>query len=162
MLQFFFKYPSPVFTKGRFVLLSAWPAWLLPVLIIASASGLGLLVRWRTRDAAPTLRSWRAGAVWGPQSAFVALVLLLLWQPAMTVAALSSQQNIIAVVVDDSRSMAIADNGGKTREAAALTALQDGILSGLQKRFQTRIYRLGRGISRVDALNGIAPTENAT
>ncbi len=34
MFQFFFKYPSPVFTKGRFVLLSAWPAWLLPVLIV--------------------------------------------------------------------------------------------------------------------------------
>src|SRR5260370_37413562 len=145
MFQFVFKYPSPVFTKGRFVLLSAWPAWLLPVLIIVSAGGLALLVRWRLRDAAPTLRGWRAWAGWGTQTAFVALLLLLLWQPAMTVAALSSQQNIIAVVVDDSRSMAIADSAGKTREAAALAALEDGVLSGLQKRFQTRIYRLGRG-----------------
>jgi uncharacterized membrane protein len=162
MFQFFFKYPSPVFTKGRFVLLSAWPAWLLPALIVASACGLMLLIRWRLQDAAPKLRSWRAWAVWGTQSAFVALVLLLLWQPAMTVAALSSQQNIIAVVVDDSRSMAIADSGGKTREAAALATLQDGILSGLQKRFQTRIYRLGTGITRADGLNGIEPTEAAT
>ena len=162
MFQFFFKYPSPVFTKGRFVLLSAWPAWLLPVMIVAAAGGLALLVRWRLRDAAPKLRSWRAWAVWGMQSAFVALVLLLLWQPAMTVAALSSQQNIIAVVVDDSRSMAIADSDGKTREAAALAALQDGVLSGLQKRFQTRIYRLGGGVTRVDGLKGIAPTEAAT
>ncbi len=163
MFEFFFKYPSPVFTKGRFVLLSAWPAWLLPVLIVVFAGGLALLVRWRLRDAAPNMRSWRAWAVWGTQSAFVALVLLLLWQPAMSVSALSSQQNIIAVVVDDSRSMAIADSGGKTREAAALAALQDGgVLSGLQKRFQTRIYRLGSGVTRVDGLNGIAPTEPAT
>jgi uncharacterized membrane protein len=162
MFQFFFKYPSPVFTKGRFVLLSAWPAWLLLALIIASACGLALLVRWRLRDAAPNLRSWRAWAVWGMQSAFVALVLLLLWQPAITVAALSSQQNIIAVVVDGSRSMGIVDSGGKTREAAALAALQDGVLSGLQKRFQTRIYRLGSGVTRMDGLNGIEPTEAAT
>src|SRR5258708_34040027 len=162
MFEFFFKYPSPVFTKGRFVLLSAWPAWLLPVLILVSAGGLALLVRWRMREAAPTLRSWRAWAVWGTQSAVVGLVLLLLWQAAMTVAALSSQQNIIAVVVDDSRSMAIADSGGKTREAAALAALEDGVLSGLQKRFQTRIYRLGGGIKRVDGLNGIEPMEGAT
>ena len=35
MFQFLFKYPSPVFTKGRFVLLSTWPKWLLPVLIVA-------------------------------------------------------------------------------------------------------------------------------
>ena len=162
MFEFFFKYPSPVFTKGRFVLLSALPAWLLLVLIVVSAGGLALLVRWRLRDAAPNMRSWRAWAVWGTQSAFVALVLLLLWQPAMSVSALSSQQNIIAVVMDDSRSMAIADGGGKTREAAALAALQGGVLAGLQKRFQTRIYRLGSGVTRVDGLNGIEPTEPAT
>jgi uncharacterized membrane protein len=162
MFEFFFKYPSPVFIKGRFVLLSAWPAWLLPVLIVIFASGLALLMRWRLQDVAPNMRSWRAWAVWGVQSAFVTLVLLLLWQPAMSVSALSSQQNIIAVVVDDSRSMAIADSSGKTREAAALAALQDGVLSGLQKRFQTRIYRLGSGVVRVDGLKGIEPTEPAT
>src|ERR1700744_3644830 len=102
MFQFLFKYPAPVFTKGRFVLLGSWPAWLLPVLIIAASAGLALLVRWRLRDAAPKMRSGRAWAVWGMQSALVALVLLLLWQPAMTVMELNSQQNIIAVVVDDS------------------------------------------------------------
>ena len=162
MFQFLFKYPSPVFTKGRFVLLSAWPGWLLPVLIIAFAGGLAVLVRWRLRDAAPKLRSWRAWVVWGTQSALVALILLLLWQPAITVSALSSQQNIIAVVVDDSRSMAIADNGGKTREAAALAALQNGVLAGLQKRFQTRLYRLGSGVTQADGLQSIAPVEPAT
>ena len=109
MFEFFFKYPSPVFTKGRFVLLSSWPAWLLPVLIVASAGGLALLVRWRLRDVAPKLQTWRAWAVWAMQSCFVALILLLLWQPAINVAALSSRQNIIAVLVDDSRSMGIAD-----------------------------------------------------
>ena len=45
MFQFFFKYPSPVFTKGRFVLLTRGRAWLLPVLILAAAVGLALLVR---------------------------------------------------------------------------------------------------------------------
>ena len=36
-----------------------------------------------------------------------ALLLLMLWQPAISVATLKPQQNIVAVVVDDSRSMAI-------------------------------------------------------
>src|SRR5579862_157560 len=162
MFQFLFKYPSPVFTKGRFVLLSRWPGWLLPVLIVAFAAGLALLVRWRLRDATPKLQSWRAWMVWGMQSVLVALILLLLWQPAITVSALSSQQNIIAVVVDDSRSMAIADSNGKTREAAAVAALQAGVLSGLQKRFQTRLYRLGGGITQVDGLKGVVPMDTAT
>jgi hypothetical protein len=162
MFQFLFKYPAPVFTKGRFVLLGSWPAWLLPVLIIAASAGLALLVRWRLPDAAQKMRSWRAWAVWGMQSALVALVLVLLWQPAMTVMELNSQQNIIAVVVDDSRSMGIVDSDGRTREAAALAALQNGVLSGLQKRFQTRVYRLGSGLKQMDGPEGIAPTEAAT
>jgi len=135
MFQFLFKYPAPVFTKGRFVLLGGWPAWALAVLIVAAAGGLALLIRWRLRRATPELRSWRGWLIWGLQSALVALVLLLLWQPAMMVNELNSQQNIIAVVVDDSRSMRIADSDGKTREAAALAALSDSVLVGLQKRF---------------------------
>src|SRR5207249_11219818 len=66
----------------------------------------------------------------------------------LLVAELSSQQNIIAVVVDDSRSMSIADSEGKTREAAAVEALEGGVLAGLRQRFQTRLYRLGRELDR--------------
>jgi len=144
------------------VLLSTWPKWLLPVLILGFSVGLAMLVRRRLRDASPKLQTWRAWAVWGMQSACVALILLLLWQPAMTVSALSSQENIVAVVVDDSRSMAVADSDGKTREAAAIAALQDGILSGLQKPFQVRLYLLGNGVTQLDRLDKLLPVETAT
>src|SRR6516162_10067945 len=135
MFQLLFKYPEAVFSKGRFVLLGAWPRWLLVLSMVLAASGLAWLLRSRLGDAVPELRNWRAWAIWGLQSAFVALVLLLLWQPAMVIAELSSGQNIIAVVVDDSRSMAIADSDGRTREAAAVGALEGGVLRGLEQRF---------------------------
>lgn len=162
MFRFFFKYPSPVFTKGSFVLLGAWPAWLLLALIAGAAGGLALLIRWRLRSAVPIMRSWRAWVVWAMQALLVALVLVLLWQPAVMVGELNSQQNIIAVVLDDSRSMGIADIDGKARESVALAALRDGVLAGLQKRFQTRVYRLGSKLTRVDGLERIAPVEAAT
>ncbi len=92
----------------------------------------------------------------------VALLLLLLWQPAMTIGELNSQQNIIAVVVDDSRSMATADSDGRTREAAALAALDGGVLAGLEKRFQTRVYRIDSELKRQEGTKGIAPTGTAT
>ena len=162
MFQLLFKYPGPVFTKGHFVLLGSWPAWLLVALIVVAVSGLALLVHAKLRRAAPELRSWRGWVTWGIQSLLVALVLFLLWQPAILVSELNSQQNIIAVIVDDSRSMSIDDSDGKTREAAALSALQGGVLAGLQKRFQTRPYRLGGKLTRVDELQGIAPVDSAT
>lgn len=162
MFQFLFKYPGPVFSKGRFVLLSAWPAWLLPVLILVAISSLAVVIRWRLAEAAPGLRNWRVLVVWAMQSGLVALILVLLWQPAMSVSELNSRQNIIAVVVDNSRSMGIADSNGRTREAAAIAALQGGVISGLQRRFQTRLYQLGMGIKRIDSVNTIAPTDAAT
>jgi hypothetical protein len=80
----------------------------------------------------------------------------------MMVSELNSQQNIIAVVIDDSRSMGIADSNGRTRESAAIAALEGGLLVGLKKRFQTRVYRLGSGLARVEEPGQIAPTETAT
>jgi uncharacterized membrane protein len=166
MFSFLFKYPIPVFTKGHLVLLGAWPGWVLLLLIVASISGLALLIRSRLPKATPKLRSWRAAVLWSLQSALITIVLILLWQPAVTVAELNSQQNIIAVLIDDSRSMAIADSGedGRvTREAAAATSLQkNGVLAGLQKRFQTRIYRIDAKAARVPALEQIAPSAAAT
>jgi len=162
MFQFLFKYPIPVFLKGRFMLLSAWPAWVLLVLIVAASGGLALLIRWRLHNSSTQLRGVRAGAIWSMQSALIALVLLLLWQPAIIVGELSSKQNIIAVVVDSSRSMSIADSDGKTREAVAIAALNSGVLAGLNERFQTRVYRLGSELELVNALGQIAPVDTAT
>jgi len=171
MFEFFFKYPMTVFTKGRFVLLGAWPGWVLGALIVAAVGGLGWLIWSRLRrlepvkDVTPQMQQWRALAIWAMQSALLALVLLLLWQPAMVVAELKSQQNIIAVVLDDSRTMAIADSGREghaLREGAALGVLKGGVLAGLQKRFQTRIYRLDAGLSRLDKVDDVQPTAPAT
>ena len=165
MFEFFFKYPITVFTKGRLVLLGSWPGWVLLLLIVASVAGLGWLMRSRLSEAAPKMQTWRAGVVWLLQSLVVTLVLILLWQPAITVAELKSQQNMIAVLVDDSRSMAIADSGddGKTtREAAAVRSLNEGILAGLQRRFQTHVYRLDGGIARIAKVDGVQPTALAT
>jgi hypothetical protein len=163
MFQFFFKYPIPVFSKGQFVLLGAWPGWVLLLLMVASTAGLALLIRSRLPQAAPNISKWRAGAIWLLQSLLIATVLVLLWQPAITVAELAPQQNVIAVVLDDSRSMAIADSSGNlTREAAAEKALEDGVLAGLQKKFQVRLYRLDSRVARAATLREIQPTAPAT
>ena len=82
----------------------------------------------------------RAAAIWLLQSALAALLLLLLWQPAVTTTELKPQQDIIAFLVDDSRSMSIAEDGS-TRQKQAVDALQDGVLASVGQKFQTRLYR---------------------
>ncbi|HKV04817.1 MAG TPA: glutamine amidotransferase [Candidatus Acidoferrales bacterium] len=151
MFQILFKYPIAVFSKGDFVLLGAWPKWILCVLIAGSAAGLAYLIRSRLVGAAAGLRSWRAGVIWLLESLLAALLLVLLWQPAILIAELKPQQNVIAILVDDSRSMGISE-GGVTREAQAIKALQGGVLTALERNFQARLYRLNDHLTQVSDL----------
>src|SRR5215475_9558670 len=147
MFEYLFKYPSPVFTKGRLVFLSTWPVWLLVASIVLLTSALAVMTYRQMAGVAPKLRTWRIWMLWALQSALIALILALLWQPAMSVAALTSQQNIIAVVVDSSRSMAASDSDGKTRELAATNLLENSLVRDIQKRFQVRLYRLASSVT---------------
>ncbi|HEX4642684.1 MAG TPA: glutamine amidotransferase [Candidatus Acidoferrales bacterium] len=164
MFEFLFKYPRSVFSKGTLVLLGAWPWWVFVLLILAAAAGLGWFIRSKLPQASAQVKNWKAGVIWLLQFALAALILLLLWQPAVLVAELRPQQNIIAVLVDDSRSMSIADGGGESREQQAVKALQGGVIDQLQKKFQVRLYRLDRQISRVPKLDDLktSPPASAT
>ncbi|MGC2660770.1 MAG: hypothetical protein WA324_22670 [Bryobacteraceae bacterium] len=161
MFEFLFKYPPSVFSKGTFVLLGSWPRWLLIIAMSAGAGSLAwLLWRNRTRLATPIQRT-RAGAIWLLQSAAIALLLLMLWEPAISVASLKPQQNIIAVVVDASRSMGIRDEDG-TRLQNAKRLLDGRLLAGLRSRFQVRLYRLGSELARVQNLKELQPNGSST
>jgi uncharacterized membrane protein len=161
MFQFLFKYPSSVFSKGEFILLGGWSRWILGLLILVTSAGLAWLIRSRLPQAAPTVRNWRASVIWLLQSLLAALLLILLWKPSIIVGELKPQQNIIAVLVDDSRSMAISEDGG-TRQAQAVKALQSGVLRELEKKFQTRLYRLGGGVARIASLEDLHASAPAT
>src|SRR5580658_2638354 len=161
MFEFFFKYPRSVYARGQFAFLGAWPKWMLVVLILAAAAALAWLIRSRLSQAAPVMRGWRVWIIWGLQTLLAAVLLLLLWQPAITIAELKPQQNIIAVLVDDSRSMAISEDGS-TRQAKAVQALQNGVLANLNRAFQTRLYRVDAVPARIDSLNNLAPSAPST
>ena len=161
MFEFFFKYPRSVYARGQFALLGAWPTWVLALLILVAALGLAWLIRARLAQAAPVMRGWRVWVIWGLETLLAALVLVLLWQPAITVAELKPQQNIIAVLVDDSRSMATIDDGS-TREAQAVAVLQNGALAGLNRSFQTRLYRVDDAPARIENLKDLQPNAPST
>ena len=160
MFEFFFKYPRSLYSHGQFALLGAWPKWILVLFILIAAAALAGLIRRRLPEAAPPIRTWRAALLWTLQTLLAAIVLVLLWQPAITVAELKPQQNIIAVLVDDSRSMAIPEEN-VTRESQAITALQ-ALLPNLNRRFQARLYRADSTTARIDALTALHPAAPST
>ena len=158
MFEWLFKYPPTVFLHGQLVLRSAWPRWLLALGVIV----IGLLLAWvlRGRRAADTQLTgrWRLPLIWLLQWSVAVLIMVLLWQPAIAISELVPQANIIAVLVDDSRSMGIADHG-ITRMQQVTQALQGSWLSSLSRNFQTRLYRFDSGLVR---LQGPAATLSAS
>ena len=101
MFEFLFKYPATVFSKGKLVWLGGWPLWLLAIAFLAAAAGLW----WNLSRNHPAMSRPRQIAIWALQTAMAALALTLLWHPAISIASLKPQQNVISVLVDDSRSM---------------------------------------------------------
>jgi uncharacterized membrane protein len=165
MFELLFKYPLAVFSRGTFVLVGALPSWLLIVAIIAAAVLLGWLVRRRAAGSARVTGA-RPVAVWILQTLLAALLLLMLWHPALSVATLRPQQNIVAVVVDDSASMAVADASSgvtsQTRSAQAVGVLNAGLIQSLEKRFQVRLYRLSAQLERIQKLDQLNSSGQST
>jgi len=161
MFEFFFKYPGTVFSKGKFVFLGGWPVWLLILLIVAGAALLAIPA-WRMRQqAAGRARGLRLATLWMLQAALLALLLLLVWQPAMSIGTLKPQQNIVAVLLDDSKSMALPEEG-KSRKELVEQALNGGLLEKLSKKFQVRIYRFSNELERMEKLEQLKADGNAT
>ena len=157
MFEFLFKYPSSIFAKGKFVLLSPWPVWLLVLLVVIAGAGLF----WNLRERRAFLSNGRSLAIWVAQTALIALVLFMLWHPAISVARLRPQQNVVAVLVDHSRSMGIVEDG-KPRLQRAEEVLDNHLLADLKKKFQVRLYGFGRDSVRVDQTRNLAADDNAT
>ena len=167
MFELLFKYPSQVFSRGTFVMLSGWPMWLFGLGILAAAAFLGWMV-WRPgapREPGADSRrmaGFRSIFVWLMQTALAALLLFLLWHPALSVATLKPQQNIVAVVVDDSGSMAIPDEGGSTRRDAVAHVLDSSLIKDLQGKFQVRLYRMSDHLERIEKLDQVTAQGPAT
>jgi len=157
MFEFLFKYPASVFSRGQFVLLGGWPVWLLGLGVVAAGAALA----WHLRRSPKRLTGGRPAVIWLLQTLMAAVLLLLLWHPALSVATLRPQQNVVAVLIDDSGSMAMQE-GDRTRLDQAREVLQSGVLDRLRERFQVRLYRFGAAAERIDDLLGVAGAQPAT
>lgn len=161
MFELLFKYPWTAFEKGRVVFLAGAPSWVLAAALAIAGGVLGWQIARRARAGQTVVRGLRVGAIWLLQSALIGLLLVLLWHPALSVAVLKPQQNVIAVLVDDSRSMALRD-AGSTRLEAARATLAGGLLAKLEAKFQVRLYSFRHQLQRIQRLEELRGEGAAT
>ena len=157
MFEFLFSYPLAAYRKGDFLYATGWPVWLLILLIVAAVAGLV----WHVRSKPGRLDRGKQVTLIALQSAMAALALFILWQPAIALRALRNQQNVVSILLDTSRSMAIGE-GEQSRLQQAVAALNDGVLEALGEKFRVRIYGFTGTADRLESLEEIPPPGQST
>ena len=120
MYEFFFKYSPADFNESEFILVNTWPLWLLYLLVITFIAGCIFMLVWKRK----VLNLFQLASIGGLQTLMVGLVLFVLWQPALVTERLVAGENAVAILLDSSASMALAEDG-QTRMALAQTLLSE-------------------------------------
>ncbi|HEY7928875.1 MAG TPA: hypothetical protein VID71_02610 [Steroidobacteraceae bacterium] len=157
MLDWLLKYPGTDFARGKLAFLGVWPTLGRDgTLLLGGAvlfAGLALITATASRQRA--LPPGRRGLIATLQALMLALVLLVLAQPALRVSRLAPGQNTIAVLLDDSASMTLRD-GQDTRLAQARSLLDSPALAQLGRRYRVRDFVFAGSVQPVDGY-GVLP-----
>lgn len=166
-----FKYSPRAFSRGEFVTAPVIPAaWLAGVALMALVIVIVAHARLRTL---PARDRFALGAL---RMMAIALVVVCLFRPGLVIAAAVPQRNVLAVLIDDSRSMRITDasttpttasavggdtsaNGTGSRIVAVQRQFADSsaLMRRLASRFAIRTFRFAAGATPVrDAMDARA------
>ena len=148
VFQLLFKYRPVIFQQGEFRLVPSTGSYVAAVLVTAAVLAAVLTYRAaRARGAAGRHRLILTGL----RVATLALMLFCLFRPVLVVRAAVSQQNFLGVLVDDSRSMQIADTSGEARGAFVRTQFSPDspVMKALSDKFIVRTFRFSSASRRL-------------
>lgn len=147
LFRFFFGLSPVVFSQGEFRFAASTGSYVAAAAVVVAAALTIVAYRSshghaRTRDRV-VLASIRL--------AILGILLLCLFRPLVVVRAAVAQQNFLGVLIDDSRSMQIADVDGQPRAAYVkneFAAADRGVLKALSDRFTVRTFRFSNSPAR--------------
>ena len=154
LFAFLFKYRPLLFEQGQVGIDERPP--LLVAVIVAGTAALTVLsyrtakadVRWRDRT---ILMALRVGVL--------AVILLCLFRPVLILKTAVPQENFVGVLIDDSRSMRIADRNNEPRNAVVernFGAPDSPLVAALSKRFALRFFRFSAFAERLARVGDLA------
>ncbi len=147
LFEFFFKYSPYVFQQGEFRLAGSSP--MLVAVVLASAAALAAVLTYRTAPGdAGTLD--RAVLI-VLRLCLLGIVLFCLFRPVLILRTSVPQQNFIGILLDDSRSMRVADYNGKARAEFVNETFspESPIMKALASRYSVRVFRFASSSGRV-------------
>ena len=166
LFAFLFKYRPAVFEKGDFAFGS--PTSVIVLLIAGALVGVPAILTYAAVRGKSTRRDrWVLGALRG---AAILLLVFCLFRPMLLLSAAVPQRNYVGVLIDDSRSMQIADvDAGDARpqtRADVVRHLVAGPDSAIRKalgdRFLVRYFRFSSGTQRIASADDVTFSGTST
>lgn len=154
VFTFLFKYRPEVFSKGDLVFGAPSSVMLLLALGLL-IGGPAVMTYAGVRGKSTRRDRWILS---GLRVASLVVLVLCLFRPMLLLSAAIPQRNFVAVLLDDSRSMTIADRDGKTRAAyeAAAFGPDSTLMKELRKKFQVRLFSMSGSAQRIENTKGLS------
>ena len=154
LFELLFKYRPVVFERGS--LAFDWPVpWVALVLLALVAAVVAI---WFYRAGQSTLTARDKAVLGGLRVAAILIVATCLARPILAVSRAIEQRNVVGIVVDDSRSMRIADHSDLPRGKFAHQVFgspDSALFKALAEKFQLRFFRTSGAGGRSEALGDV-------
>ncbi|MFI5232313.1 MAG: hypothetical protein ACHQSE_07355 [Gemmatimonadales bacterium] len=161
LFAFFFKYRPAVFQQGDFAFGAPAPTAIL--LLVAAAVAIPAVLSYRRVRAKSSPRD--RAVLRALRVAVLVVLVVCLMRPMLVLNAAVPQRNFVGVLIDDSRSMQIADRGGRTRAdwiRDSVTSRNSALIAALRQRFQVKLFHFGATAARMDDTTSLRFDANET
>src|SRR3954470_19085701 len=153
LFAFFFKYRPEVYSKGDLVF--GAPSSVIVLLIAGLLIGGPAVMTYAGVRGKSTRRDrWILS---GLRVAALLTLVVCLFRPMLLLSDAVPQRNFVAVLLDDSKSMTIADKDNTPRGAAEVSAFNadSALIKDLRKKFQVRYFRINASAERIEGTRGL-------
>ena len=154
VVEFLLKFRPAAFARGSIAFDPVVPVWV----VVALALPACVLAAWSVIRSGTGLSSGGKVLLGSLRIGVVGLLAWCLCRPVLVVAEAQAQRNVVAVLVDDSRSMRVPDVAGVERATVVRTlagGADSALLKSLASRFLVRTYRTSAA-GRVPEVSALA------
>jgi len=154
LFEFLFKYRPIVFGEADFAFRPTAVTYVAAVAVVA----IGVVAVRTYRQVRANSRPIDRAVLTGLRLTTLALLLLCLFRPVLILSQVVAQQNFLGVLIDDSRSMQIADRDGETRAdfvTQQFGAAEGPLLASLAERFALRLFSFSSTTDRIEAVGDV-------
>ncbi len=151
LFEFLFKYRPLVFEEGDLAFRPTAATYLAGVAIVV----VGVVTFRSYQRVRANSRPLDRAVLTGIRFTILALLLLCLFRPVLVLSRVVPQQNFLGVLIDDSRSMQIADRDGQTRAdfvRQQFGTAESPLLAALADRFALRFFSFSSTTDRIETV----------